>query len=465
MKWMPTIVVLVLAVLSLAALLYLRPGDAGRPAGDVRRGPLFAAGQVPVDQITGITLKRGDDPALVFQREGDTWSQVEPFAYPMDPFSVRQLAVQVAQLDAVDEAQLDGEAGFSAAALALDPPEAVLTLQWPDGSLALQLGRRGIAGRAYLRVQGEQTVHVVNQALHDRAVEMDVREWRDRRIFHGAGVESDRIERVEGGSRLVLERELRQWSVREPVETRLDPVAADEIFHAVGNAQIGGFILDEPDSTALERFGLAAPVATFEIVTGRPAREGEQISRVTETQRLLVGSTIGAGSLERFGMIEGRPVVVRLTVPVLQALFPPPQNLIDPTASGVNPADVMSLRIRGPEGELVLRRDLERWLAPNAGPDGGDLELHAPHVQELLDQLTDLRAPAVEIQVYPRDLEIATITMYGHGRRPLDTVRIAREPDTGRWALENGDNVLRIFQDSLAMRLTPADFGIPADSP
>ena len=465
MKVMPTILVLILAALSVAVLLFVERGGPNGPAGDGEVGPLFTARELPVDEITRITLKRGDDPTLIFERDGDGWSQVEPFAYPMDPFSIRQLASQAAQLEAVDQVAIDLEDDSTAAALSLEPPEAELAFFWPDGSLTLQLGRRSIAGRAYLRVAGERRIHVVGQALHDRALEMDVREWRDRRIFHNVGVESDRIERVDGISRLLLERELRQWTMRQPVSTRLDPLAADEIFHALGNAQVAGFILDQPDSAALGRFGLAAPAATFEIVTKRPAMEGEQIVEVTDTQRLLVGSPIGAGSLERFGMVEGRSVVVRLTVPVLQALFPPADQLVDPTASGVKAADVMSLRIRGPNGEFDLRRDLDRWLAPEAGPDGGDLELHGPQVEDLLRQITELRAPEVKIQAYPLDLEVATITLYGHGRKALETVRIAREQDTGRWALENGDNVLRIFPASFALRLTPQDFGLPPVSP
>lgn len=462
MKWTPTIIVLILAAISVGSLVMVSRSDsAGSGGDDAAAGPLFTAQDLPVARINRITLRRGDDAALVFERNKDAWTQVEPFAFVMDPFSISRLAVDASELVAVDGVDTSGPNALTAEALSLDPPEAELTFEWPEGSLALELGRRGIAGRAYLRIKGEDRIHVVGQALHDRAIEMDAREWRDRRIFHNAGVESDRIVRKEGELPVVLERDQRRWVMREPVVTRTDPVATNELFHAVGNAVMGGFILDQPDTRAMERFGLIPPAATFEITTERPVLDGEEVTRIGETQRLLVGSAIGAGSLERFGMIEGQPVVFRLTVPVLQALFARPKHLADPTACGVQPADVMSMRIRGQSGEFDLRRDLDRWLAPNAGPAGEDLELHGPQVDELLDQLTSLRAPLVEIMDYPSDLEVATITLYGSGMRPLDTVRIARELDTGRWALENGDNVLRIFPESLSMRLTPEDFGLP----
>ena len=61
---------------------------------------------------------------------------------------------------------------------------------------------------------------------------------------------------------------------------------------------------------------------------------------------------------------------------------------------------------------------------------------------------------------YPRDSQVATITMYGFDARPLDTVRVARDPETGAWALDNGDDVLRIFPAETTIPLTPDDFGL-----
>jgi hypothetical protein len=81
-------------------------------------------------------------------------------------------------------------------------------------------------------------------------------------------------------------------------------------------------------------------------------------------------------------------------------------------------------------------------------------------VEELLRQLTMLQGSAVEFREYPRDLEVATITLYGFDAKPIDTVRVAQEKDNGRWALENGDNVLRIFPPALKLSLTAEDFGL-----
>jgi hypothetical protein len=153
-------------------------------------------------------------------------------------------------------------------------------------------------------------------------------------------------------------------------------------------------------------------------------------------------------------------VVFLLSKRVGQVLFHPPTALADHTASGVISADVRSLWIRGARGEVRLERDLERWFAP----DHGGVEVSADLVAELLEQLTNLRAPEGTIQPFPREPEVATITMHGFDTRPLDTVRIAQDSQTGKWALENGDHVLRVFPASMRLRLTASDFGLTGAS-
>jgi hypothetical protein len=81
-------------------------------------------------------------------------------------------------------------------------------------------------------------------------------------------------------------------------------------------------------------------------------------------------------------------------------------------------------------------------------------------VQTLLQQLCQLPAPTVEFKPYPAELEVATVTLFGYDLKPRDTVRIAREPEDGRWAIENGDNVLRIFPASMSVPLTAREFGV-----
>ena len=459
MSWKPTILVLLLATLGVVGALLVSQGDLrgdGQTAGPT---VVLSREQLPIDQVTSITLRRGDEPTLVFQRSDRGWQQIEPFAHPLDVFSIRQLLVQAAHIEVTEQLDLrELQGGRSEEALVLNPPRAELTLQWPDGAVTLQFGRRAVAGRWYVRIRGYEHVYVASGDLHDRIVEMDPKEWRDRTIFTGADVDADQIIVQQGANRTVLKRERKQWLMMEPVRTRLSDPARDELFSALGRARSDGFILDQPDDLA--KFGLAEPVASIEVVRTDVQSQGDEIVRVETSQRLLVGARLAIGSDDRFGMIQGRPVVVRLPEAVLRAFFGARESLIALTASGVVPADVKSLVIRTEQGELRLVRDLDRWRAPEFS-----MEVPAGTVNELLEQLTSLQAAQIRIQEYPQDLQVATITMRGFDDRPIDTVRIAREEDTGRWWLENGDNVLRVFAESLQLRLTPGDFGLQSPPP
>jgi hypothetical protein len=310
-----------------------------------------------------------------------------------------------------------------------------------------------VAGRSYLKIAGEPDVLVVRGELHDRAVQMDPKGWRDRTIFPGVSPEADQITIDDGTTRTVLRRERRQWTMSEPVRTRVDEHAGGELLSALGRAVSGGFILDEPQD--LSGFGLDEPAGTVTVVSSRAVGGDGGPRREARTLRLLVGARMGVGSEDRFGMVEGRPVVVRLPEPVLVAFFRPVVTLIDPAASGVLAANVKSIVVRGPDGEVRLERDLERWVAPEDGVD-----VNVEIVERLLELLTQRRSDRIDVMTYPRDHQVATITMYGFDARPLDTVRVARDPDSGAWALDNGDDVLRIFPAETTIPLTPDDFGL-----
>lgn len=459
----PTIILLVLAIAGVAAMAFVARRESAEGSTGLRKQMLLTREQLPVDELTRITLRRGAEPPLVLEREGSAWMQVQPFAHPMDAFSIRQLAQQALQLEVADRMKpSDLPQSLSLATLALEPPLARVKYEWSGGEQTVELGKSFVAGRAYMRLAGNEEICVVNQALHQRALHDDPREWRDRSIFMNVGIDSDRIERADGDQSMVLARDRKQWKMLQPVQTRLDPSARDAMMQELGRAQVGGFILDQPGD--LTKFGLDKPVATISVLTTR-LREGNGDAEnpsgapvgTQEVQKLLIGATVSAGSQDRFGLIEGRPVVVRIPASVLASLFRKPQSLAAATASGVVPADVKSLIIRKGKDELRLERDLEKWRAVEH--DG--VEVPAGLVEELLGQLTSLQAIAVEFREYPRDLEVATITLYGFDAKPIDTVRIAQEKDNGRWALENGDNVLRIFPPGLKRSLTAEEYGLP----
>jgi len=328
--------------------------------------------------------------------------------------------------------------------LGLAEPRAEVTWTWSDGSYTLLFGRRSVAGRSYLRPAGDKDVYVVTGDLYQRAVEMNPKTWRDRTIFAPLPSQISAIEIDDGRRRVVIEKRRKRWMMTEPVRTRVDAAAGDALEGAILRARSGGFILDNPPD--LSSFGLAEPSGTLTI------RSPQQVAR------LLVGSRTGVGSEDRFGMVDGHAAVVRLPEAVLAAFFPKTVHLVDPTPSGVQPADVKAIVIRHGDGELKLRRELERWTAPDLGADADPAI-----VEGLLETLFTARAVDIEIGDTPLyELDGRTITLYGFDGKPMDTIRFAAPGPSQRQglALDNGDNVWRIFPPGTHIPLTREDFGI-----
>ena len=224
--------------------------------------------------------------------------------------------------------------------------------------------------------------------------------------------------------------------------------------HAINLARAAwtDVLMDEPEDLAT--YGLDPPVARL------------SITRNGETQVLLVGDRLGSASQDRSGMIEGVPVVLSLDGRTVASILPDPATLIDHRASRVRPADVKTIEIEGPDGTFRLQRSLEYWVAP--GYD--DQEVPPERVEELLQSMTTLRATEIELRDdYPAELERARVTFLGFDGSPLDTVRLLREqPETGKWAMENGDNVLRVHPEFLVLHLRPVDYGLvpaPVETP
>lgn len=450
----PTIVVFVLAVLSAAAAIYTHNSDLKNDRKTIGVVVLLTPEQFPQDAIRKITLKRIDDESIVFSRTDVGWAQSEPFAFRMDPFSMRQLLVQPLQVmvsQKLDSSQLSGN--LSTKELSLSPAIAELIYEWADGQLKLQFGRRGVAGRWYVRIAGHEPVFIATGDLYERAVEADPKEWRDRTIFTNASVNSDKIIVNLGNRQVELVRDQKQWKMNTPVKTRLNDAAMDEFFRALTTAKSSGFIADQPDS--LSEFGLVQPMGEVIVNWTEVTSEGTRIVKNTKQETLLLGASKGIGSGDRFGKMQDQDVVFILSEKMLRGIFRNANTLVARTASGILPADIKAIEINTPQETLRLERVLERWAAPQH-----HVNVPAHYVNKFLDNLTNLIAPDIEIKPYPSELQIATVTFFGFDSYPMDAVRIAHYPDTKKWVLENGDNVLRVFPDSLELRLTSADYGI-----
>ena len=303
-----------------------------------------------------------------------------------------------------------------------------------EHELTVHLGRKTLGGRAYAQL-GESKPVVVDQSMHRRAIDADDKLWRDIRLFPDFSIDGISIERDINGERLVLEQVGGMWVMREPVSTRVDQAMLREWVGRLAAARVQSFVLDDPSDLAM--FGLHDPVATFTVV-----------DRIGTTHKMFVGGRVSAGSQDRYVMFEDRPVVCKVSWATLSPLFPSAEVFVDATGSAVSRFDIKQLTIRIGNTELVVKRDLQRWV------DSNGVQADNESIEALLTWILDSKPPRVAIGNYPKQDEFATVVLSGYDLMPLDTVRIAVHQD-GQWIIENGDNVLRLHHAEAGDVLDP----------
>ena len=448
-------IAILLAVVSVAAWLAVR----SRPAaseGRVVRQPLFAMGEIPVEQVDRLMLERPGAPTLEFVRSADGWSQAVPFVHPADAAAIRMVIDAFASLEstrAVDPASLDPEARV---ALGLDPARARVSVAWPGGSRTVVLGRRTVAGRAWARVDGRADAASVDAGLHAIALEDDPRQWRSSRLHDAASADVARLELRYGpapGQQLVIARSGGAWRSEAPFSTRIDAEAVRGYLDALLRADADAFVADEPKDLAA--FGLASPERAVRLRASGDA--------VPDVGLIEVGVPVAEGAQERFGRIDGRPAVVQLGPRALAALFPPPAFFIDPRGCAAVPADVRRIEFVPPEGSAAVpwaaERSLDAWtLRVGSAADAAvAVPADRERVRRLLAQLCEARAPAIAFQQAPKELVLGTFRLVGAGDLPIAEVRIARE-QAGQWALDGLDGVLRVHPPGFDVATDPATY-------
>ena len=467
---MKTRSIYILAVTALLAVLgwWSVRGHSDASADRSARASLFAADEIPLEQIDRIELTRSNEEPIVFVRTATGWIQQSPFAHPADPASIREVIDVSAALQttrAVDPASIDPAAR---AALGLTPPAATLKLAWPGGERSVELGRRTVAGRAWAHVIGRAEAASIDASLHAIAVDGDPRQWRSTHLYEPGPTDVGGIELRYGlapSQRLTLARAAGKWRIESPVSTRADADAVRGYLEALARAQADAFVTDSPNDWST--FGLSAPERSVRLFAALPP---DVIIGAID-----VGVTAAEGAQERFGRIAERATVVQLGTKALAALFPPPAFFVDPRGSDVVQADVRAVTFTAfdptgvsdaaaaaapgaaPVPAFRLERTLDGWniTTPGADPRPASIE----RARKLLAQLCEARAPAVAFQRMPEALRIGEFTLFGAGGVQLARVRIAHEPE-GQWAIDSDDGVLRVFPKGFDLAIDAAAYQV-----
>ncbi|MEY2795631.1 MAG: hypothetical protein RIR10_1347, partial [Planctomycetota bacterium] len=212
MKWIRSL--FALAIAGACAVAASRLADTATSQGPTRR-LLIAADEIDPDRVDHIELAR-DGKRFVFERVSAnpsqnsatqtsasqaTWRQIAPVTHAADAWAVRQFISRVLKAESVRHvAAPSGDASTGVGTMnatlesaGLSPAVAMVTLREAPNSagarreVVVELGRRSLAGRAFARRAGDPGYDVVESALHELALERDVRDFRRRELFPDLG--------------------------------------------------------------------------------------------------------------------------------------------------------------------------------------------------------------------------------------------------------------------------------------
>jgi hypothetical protein len=418
------------------------------------------------DAVDSISLRSGDQLLFACTRRNGAWMQTHPVEFEIEAPFVAEFIERVDALEALPPSGA-GVDGAAAGAIEEDAPR--LEVCAGGKRMEVALGSRLPGGCAWVSFSGpESAPRVARATLHDAVFGAEFRRWRQLRLFTRADVECDRITSeataADGSSqRLELERRGRAWWLASPVATRADREAVERWLDALGRARANGCVVDQPRDLA--PFGLIAPAASIEIASSTRVVEPTGEVRVKPAvEKLEIGSPVRAGASEHFARLASRPdVVLEIDAAAVAASMPPALSLVDGTATGVRGADIRALRLEPVDAPSArLERAGALWTLTS---NGRARPASVAAVERLLSRICTDRATDIAKGGAPAELLIGTIAVEGFDGRDLATIRISHERDGGRFGVDDGSGILRIYPSSATILLEAEDYDDRAGEP
>ncbi len=249
-------------------------------------------------------------------RRGDQWELTRPLADRAEGEQVSALLERLAgmriQRFVDDSPKVEDVATFG-----FDRPEAEVTLVMREPAAERRLFFGGPleddAGLRYVKRDDEPFLYAVS-ADDGRALVVDPARLRQRACFEFFPTAVTRIELVRSAGRLALERVDEQWR-ETTIGTPVDAARVDGLLAQLAELQVGGFLDGWADSAPASH-GLEPPYASIAIWS----------SDDPDVQRLRIGAEV-PGSGDRYGMLEGRRILVALPAEAAAAAETPLTSL------------------------------------------------------------------------------------------------------------------------------------------
>jgi hypothetical protein len=460
---MRTKVTLVLVFLNVALFFYIFHFEAKwrqDRAGLVNSRKVYGPEAATIDSIT---RSAPNSPTVRLEKRGDTWWLTQPYEWPANPNAVESILRELQFLEhdtsfAVKDLAAGGQ---GLADYGLDQPSLTFAFTSAGRSFETKLGNpTTLAARLYLLTPGAERVHVVNRAVAD-SLGLALDQLRSDSVFTIPIFEARSLGVQAGAAKTRLRRDGARWAFETPILARADKDNVNLALNALTNLQGRNFL--ETNNADLDRAGLKNPVLSVTI-EGNARRE-----------TLLLGAHTGD---DYFAKIEDKSAVFTVTAPsaLLTVLRGAQEALRDRRILDLGAAAVTTLSISAPDRPPVALQRLDApdnennyaWQMAGRAIDAqtpAPLAAEAPLVQEILRQLSDLRATrfvsdapaAAELESLGFNRPERTVVLHTGAGAPL-TLEFGVSPDQPGKAFARVTNAPALLEvDPVILDVLPAN--------
>ncbi len=422
-----TLVLSVIAASLLAFILLFERGTLS--TSDVARRSGHVLTRFVRDQVTQVSLARGDEEPIVLERqpppEGDeeamgVWGVAAPVHAEADQDAVDSFLGALEWLMA--DRTLTGVTAEDRARYGLDHPRFVVRYRVAEEAGRLVVGGEAPEGQGiYVAADDDSRAFVVRADLVE-SIDHDLAHFRDKDLFpddfYSTDATSDRLEGAEAP--MVFEKDGDLWHVREPVRGWANAGAVDALLRLPREVHAARFVAE--GAAGLDRYGLDSPWRELSIT--RP-----ESAHGTRSGRLRVGDVCGEHTTERYAIAGDEGPVVCVLTSELDALALDPAAVREGRLVSVGADAVERITLESGGRTLTLRRAESGWELAN-----GDAATPADDgaISEWLRQLRDARAAAFE----PIEGDAP-----GHGlAAPRATLTIARSDSEAETVVRLGES-------------------------
>jgi hypothetical protein len=270
-----------LVLLAIVGVFFLwdkdHPGvDVDAPQVDQTKQPMFDAAKFDKDKIASLTIEK-DGATSVITKEGSDWQQTEPVMFKLNSWSAGQPGERALALTYTEKLTPGSNGAPTLAEVNLDKPLATVTVKFNDDTpqQVFKLGRKSVGGRAYLMLNDDKALYVVNDELHKSILDEKITEWRNKSLKAPAEGQINQLTKTDSHGNIQLAKADGNWAFAGSHSGRVARQAVTDLLGAINGIYIAKFVADKPQD--LSAYGLDQPAVkvTLELPAAQSKTEKE----------------------------------------------------------------------------------------------------------------------------------------------------------------------------------------------